>query len=219
MTCLLAGAACGSEPPEAPAGSETVTIPTPDGEVLEATVVGSGTFGVVVVHGANANRSNWYGAGAQIAAAGYRVLLVDLRGTGSSTGERRTDQDVDILAAAGWLEEQGIERVALIGSSMGGTSVLVAAAQRPVAGVIALSPPQVSFAMDATAAAPKIAAPVMLLAAEGDTTYADSTRALAGLLGVEAVIVAGDGHGTGMFADNPDVVPRMIAFLDGLVSG
>ncbi len=213
---LLAASCGGSSPAVAPQGAQIVTIDTQDGEKLEAALVGSGTTGVVVVHGANANRTNWYDAGAKIAAGGYQVLMIDLRGTGNSTGKRRTNQDIDTVAAAAWLEGHGANKIALIGSSMGATSVLVAATERAVAGVVALSPPQASFAMDAAAAAPKITVPVMLFAAEGDKTYAESTRALGKLLGVEPNIVSGSGHGTGMFADNPDVVDKIITFLGTL---
>lgn len=210
---LLVASCSGSSPSAEPVGSETVTFQTSDGETLEATHVGTGTTGVVIVHGSNANRTNWYDAGGQIAAAGFQVLIVNLRGTGESTGTRRTEQDTDILAAAAWLDDHGAQKIALIGSSMGATSVLVAATERPVAAVVALSPPQRSFAMDAVAAAPKITAPVMLFAAEKDTTFAESTAALGKLLNVEPHIVSGAGHGTGMFADNPDVIVDIITFL------
>ncbi len=212
-SCLFVASCGGSSPSAEPSGSEEVTFQTSDGETLEATRVGTGTTGVVIVHGSNANRTHWYDAGGQIAEAGLQVLIVNLRGTGESTGTRRTHQDIDILAAADWLEDHGVDKVALIGSSMGATSVLVAATERPVAGVVALSPPQRSFEMDAVAAAPKITAPVMLFAAEKDTAFAESTKALGKLLGVEPHIVSGDGHGTGMFADNPDVIPEIITFL------
>ncbi len=214
---LLFVASCGGSSPSAePAGSENVTFQTSDGETLEATHVGTGTTGVVIVHGSNANRTHWYDAGGQIAEAGFQVLIVNLRGTGESTGTRRTEQDTDILAAAAWLDDHSAEKVALIGSSMGATSVLVTATERPVAGIVALSPPQRSFEMDAVAAAPKITVPVMLFAAENDTAFAESTTALAKLLNVEPRIVSGNGHGTGMFADNPDVIAEIITFLGSL---
>lgn len=207
-------AACGGEDrAKPPAGSSEVKIPTPDGETLVGTLVGDGDVGVVIAHGANADRTHWYGAGGEIAAAGFKVLMIDLRGTGSSTGERRTHQDVDINAAADWLEAQGVTQTALIGSSMGATSVLVAGSQRKVSAIVGLSPPQRSFAMDAIAAVPAIDAPVMLAVAEGDTTFVASTRELAKALGIEPRLTSGSGHGTGQFADNPGLVGEIVDFL------
>ena len=168
---------------------------------------------MVIVHGANATRANWFEAGNQIAAAGFTVVMPDLRGIKGSTGKAHTNQDVDILAAATWLEGQGVDKIALIGSSMGATSVLVASTERPVIAVVALSPPERSFAMDAAAATAKITAPVALYAAQGDKVFAESTTALAQLLKIEPHLVSGSGHGTGMLADNPDVIPQIIAFL------
>ena len=210
----LALAGCGgSKAASTPDGSRDVKITTPDGETLEATVVGSGTTGVVIAHGANATRANWFDAGNQIAAAGFMVVMPNLRGIKGSTGTAHTNQDVDVLAAATWLEGQGVDKIALIGSSMGATSVLVASTERPVIAVVALSPPQQSFAMDAAAATSKITAPVALYAAQGDKVFAESTTALAELLKIEPHLVSGNGHGTGMLADNPDVIPQIIDFL------
>jgi pimeloyl-ACP methyl ester carboxylesterase len=202
---------------EPPKGSDDVSIPTPDGETLEATVAGDGKLGVVIVHGANATRENWFEAGGDIAASGdFTVVMLNLRGYEGSTGTARTNQDVDILAAVDWLKtERGIGSVALIGSSMGATSVLVAAGERAptVAAVVALSPPRQSASMDAMAAVAKITMPSRLYVAEGDKVFVETTTALADALGVEPRIMEGSGHGTGMFADNPDMVAEIVSFL------
>ena len=221
VLALLTTAGCGGEPPASlPAGAHEVSIPTEDGETLSAAVVGDGPTGVVVVHGANASRVNWYEAGGAIAASGgLTVVMIDLRGYGSSTGERRTHLDLDIDAAARWVAEQpGVERVALVGSSMGATAVLAMAARHPeeIAGVVALSPPGASTGQDALAGAPGLTMPLLLAAAEDDTTFAESTRRIAEAAGVEPVLVSGGGHGTGMFPDHPELVQRIAAFLAGL---
>jgi pimeloyl-ACP methyl ester carboxylesterase len=218
IPCLLLGAGCRSEfsadPPE---GSREEAISTPDGETLEATVAGDGPLGVVIAHGSNATRENWYDAGGQIAASGdFTVVMLNLRGYEGSTGTKRSNQDIDILAALDWLNTQdGIESVSLIGSSMGATSVLDAAGDRPgdVRSVVALSPPQQSASMDAIGAVPNLSMPVMLLVAEGDTSFVASTTAIADALGIEAQQVKGSGHGTGMFADNDDLVAEIVEFL------
>ena len=217
----VAGAGCGGGPPaEPPAGAQEVSIPTEDGETLSAMVIGDGPTGVVVVHGANASRANWYDAGGTIAASGgLTVVMIDLRGYGASTGERRTHLDLDIEAAARWVAHRpGVERVAYAGSSMGATAVLAVAARHPdeVAGVVGLSPPEASAGLDALSGAASLHMPLLLAAAEGDTTYAASTRRIAAAAGVEPEIVAGNGHGTGMFADHPDLVERIGTFLSSL---
>jgi dienelactone hydrolase len=80
---------------------------------------------------------------------GYRVLVFDLH------DQDRVDDDV--VAAVAELRRRGVARVVLVGSSMGGTAVLVAAARiRPaVAGVVSLSELAVLRDLDArTAVAP-----------------------------------------------------------------
>jgi pimeloyl-ACP methyl ester carboxylesterase len=220
VPALILLASCGSgsgfsaDPPD---GSREVAIDTPDGEKLEATVAGDGPLGVIVAHGSNATRENWFDAGGKIAAAGdFTVVMLNLRGYEGSTGIKRTNQDVDILAAMDWLSaEPGIESVSFIGSSMGATSVLDAAGQRPdtVRSVVALSPPQQSASMDAAAAVPNLTMPLLLLVAEGDKVFVESTTALGDALGMEPTITNGSGHGTGMFADNPELINEIIEFL------
>jgi pimeloyl-ACP methyl ester carboxylesterase len=201
----------------APVGSNDITIATSDGETLIATRAGAGPIGVVVVHGSNASRENWFDAGGQLAATGdFTVVMINLRGYKGSTGTARSHQDIDIFAAMDWLaNEPGIASVSLIGSSMGATSVLDAAGQRAgqVRSVVALSPPRQSASMDAEAAVPHLTMPIMLLAAEGDKTFVESTTALAEQLGIAPMITKGSGHGTGMFADNPELVDAIASFL------
>lgn len=212
--CGFRSAALSDDPPE---GSEDVSISTPDGETLEATVVGDGPLGLVIAHGSNANREHWYGEGGELALTGdFTIVMLNLRGYKGSTGDARTNQDVDILAAVDWLaSERGVTNSALMGSSMGGSSVLVAASQRPdeIAAVVALSPPGQSGAMNAMAAVPDLTMPVRLFVAKGDEAFVDSAAALAEALGIEPRIMDGSGHGTGMFPDNPEMLDEIATFL------
>jgi dienelactone hydrolase len=219
---LFGGCGSGSFSADPPAGSEDVSIPTPDGETLEATVVGDGPLGLVIAHGSNANREHWFEAGGELALTGdFTVVMLNLRGYQGSTGTARTNQDVDILAAVDWLEaERGVNSAALMGSSMGATSVLVAASQRPetITSVVALSPPRQSASMDAMAAVPTITMPVRLFVAEGDEVFVETTTALAVALSIEPRIMEGSGHGTGMFADNPELLDEIATFLHDAVA-
>jgi len=54
----------------------------------------------------------------------------------------------------------------------------------------------------------------MIAAAEGNEPYVSDARSLAATLGIDPVIVSGDGHGTGMFGDNPELVTQIVTFLD-----
>jgi hypothetical protein len=78
--------------------------------------------------------------------------------------------------------------------------------------VVALSPPASAFG--AGQAAASLAAPLLVAVAEDNEPYATDVRAIAAAAGVEPVIVGGNGHGTGMFDDHPDLMDRVVAFAD-----
>jgi pimeloyl-ACP methyl ester carboxylesterase len=85
----------------------------------------------VLLHGAGLDHRMWAGVSPALAAAGRRVLALDLPGHGRSGGSAAKE----IFEAAGWvrrfLEATGLDRVALAGFSMGALVALEAAAQAP----------------------------------------------------------------------------------------
>lgn len=101
---------------------------------------------VLVVHGIRAQGLWMRGISHELAEAGYRVALVDLRGHGGSTGETLTfgvqeardlSQVIDELAARGLLAGQ----LGVFGYSYGATtSIHLAAIDRRVAAVVATAP-------------------------------------------------------------------------------
>lgn len=86
---------------------------------------------VVLVHGLSGS-ARWWDMTVPALAARYRVYLVDLPGFGSM---RRAKGGFVLSEAAGWLsswmEAVGLERVHLVGHSMGGYISVVLAARRP----------------------------------------------------------------------------------------
>ena len=97
----------------------------------------------VLVHGWGGDRSDAYAlkTAPLYARAGYGVLMLDLRGHGSSGGERRTlgyKEVRDVRGALSWLEGEGYEPggVVLHGWSMGGATVVRSAPGTGVAAVV-----------------------------------------------------------------------------------
>ncbi|MEP7366422.1 MAG: alpha/beta fold hydrolase [Acidobacteriota bacterium] len=104
---------------------KAVVLKTDDGGTIHGDLYGAGARGVVLAHGGRFNKETWIVQARELEAAGYRVLAIDFRGYGESTGPGRDDPMgaplwQDVLAAARHLRANGAKTVAVVGGSMGG---------------------------------------------------------------------------------------------------
>ena len=133
----------GETPAERGLDADSATLTTSDGVDLAAWYVPSGNGAAVVLrHGAGSTRSDVLDEAVVLARHGYGVLMTDAGGHGESCGRAMDfgwNGDVEVAAAIEFLEsEMGIERIGLVGMSMGGEEVLGAAGAQPqVAAVVA----------------------------------------------------------------------------------
>lgn len=102
-----------------------VSFATDDGGTIYADLYGSGKRAVVLVHGGRFNKGSWARQAPELVKAGFRVLAIDLRGYGKSTGPGQQDifsapLHLDVLAAVRYLRTNGATSVSLLGGSLGG---------------------------------------------------------------------------------------------------
>jgi pimeloyl-ACP methyl ester carboxylesterase len=131
---------------DVPDGAARIRLVRHDGTTLGGALVGSSDaqVGVVLRQGAGQTICEWLPWAGDVAdATGARVLLFDRRGHGSSPGAADlTAEPGDLVAAVDLLRRRGVERVAVVGSSMG-NSVTFAALDRlspPPCALVAISP-------------------------------------------------------------------------------
>lgn len=138
---LLALTACQPEPtPEDVSGEEEAvlvvqdfptagTVTAPDGVGIAYSQQGSGEPALVFIHGWSCDRTYWRHQ-LEPFARSHRVVSVDLAGHGDS-GRQRSPWSFQAFGAdvRAVVEELGIERVILVGHSMGGPVALEAASQ------------------------------------------------------------------------------------------
>ncbi len=115
-----------------------VSFESKDGLTLSGWYVASeNTATVILVHGLGSNRERLLNDAALLVAEGYGVLLFDLRNSGTSEGDLTTLGYLEVLDVGGALDfvlaqpESDPQRVGLLGHSMGGTTVILAAARYP----------------------------------------------------------------------------------------
>lgn len=119
----------------------------------------------------------------------------------------------DLRAVVQYADPSATRFLLLAGGSLGASLSIAMARQLGAGAVVSLSAPGVSF--DALGAARTLRnTPVLVAAAEDNEPFASDARAIARALSVSPTIVSGDGHGTGMFDDHPELIDSIIAFAD-----
>jgi len=157
-----------------------------------------------------------------LAAGGYSVLAVDLRGHGQTGGTRDWElaQDDTALWVA-WLREQpevDPARISLIGASIGSNlAIRGMAADEQIVTAIALSP-GLNYAGVTTEDAIETIGnrPVYLMAGQGDSESATAVKTLAALLEGDSIVrlYKGSAHGTNMLGREKTMPQEIVAWLD-----
>lgn len=193
---------------------------TPATVRLVGHVFGSGSTGVVLAHMRPADQTAWYSFAQSAAATGrFTVLTFDFRGYGASGGEKDFSHlDTDLSSALAYMKGTlKIDRVFLVGASMGGTASFVVGAREPIAGIVSISSPAQFETLDALSAEPQIAVPQLFVSSQGDVPARNSLEQLVKVAKepVDQQIYDGDAHGTDLFAGPhaADITQRLIGFL------
>lgn len=150
-------------------------------------------------------RERWFFA-ETLARNGYTGLTMDFRGycpggrAGCSEDGSTADGWKDLLGGVRYLRRHGVTKVVLIGSSMGATASVVAAAQHPagVAGVIALSGPVMCCGLRTnTSLVRSIRMPILFVVGRRDAGLVRATRTWGRWAGSSAqtVILPSGEHG------------------------
>jgi alpha-beta hydrolase superfamily lysophospholipase len=109
------------------AAQQTVSFPTDDGGLVCADLYGQGTRAVVLAHGGRFNKESWREQARALVSNGFRILAIDFRGFGCSTGPGQADFgnapiEKDVLGAVRYLKEHCVKTVSVVGGSFGGSA-------------------------------------------------------------------------------------------------
>ena len=181
-----------------------------DGVRLIGVELGRGPRAVILAHQGASNLCIWLPYGRTLAARGYRVLVFDHRGFGSSGRashwRRQNRVDFDVIGAIRTMRARGATSVVLGGGSLGGAGVLSAAALATPAvdGVISFASPSQYFLIDVFGAVASFRVPALFLAAEGDGEFPEVARMLherCASPDKQLAIVTGGRHGAPLLRD------------------
>jgi dienelactone hydrolase len=154
-----------------------------DGLRLAGHRFGRGQTAVVFAHEARGGACQWIPYARALARRGYLTIAFDFRGYGrSQTPKRGAWQRLpaDVIAAAKLSRSLGAKKVVVVGASMGGTNVVVAAAngRTVIDGVISVSAPTSWGRSDALVAARRLQMPALYLVGKGDEGFVEHSRLL-----------------------------------------
>jgi pimeloyl-ACP methyl ester carboxylesterase len=192
-----------------------------DGVRLLGVMLGRGPAAVVLTHESRGWICSWLPYGRTLARRGFRVLVFDARGNGSSSATRSPSRrfrfDLDIAAATREVRRRGAETVVLAGGSLGamGSLIVGSSLQPRVDGVVAVSPGTSFRGVDAEAAVLRLRVPVLYVVASEDAGFPDAARTLYDATATEdkrLLVVPGLGHGNEVLAiaEARDAVDRFI---------
>lgn len=213
-------------PPPAPPAPREVTFETEDGVTIAATLRpprGTDEPLVILVHQLGSTRAEWAAVIERLdREPRIASLAIDLRGHGGSTMRRRgapldyhafsraewAATEKDVRAAIRWAsgpEGTVPERILAIGSSIGATAVIAAAAGEPmVRGVVAISPGRAYHGFDGITPALALSGrPLLAIVAAEDLDGVETARALGRIGGREPIEIASAEHGVALLAGEP----------------
>jgi pimeloyl-ACP methyl ester carboxylesterase len=166
--------------------------------------------GVILIHMLSRNRGDWREFARALQASDYAVLAIDLRGHGESDldwrefmpGDGFKGMVLDVAAAKDYLVEEGVRssEIVIVGGSIGANVALnYAAEDNDIKGIVLLSPGlDYNGVVTEEAIVTYGERPVLIIASEGDTYSADSSRKLYSLAKGDSKIkiYPADAHGT-----------------------
>lgn len=202
-----------------------VSLVAADGTALVAERYGSGRRAVLLVHDAARSHSDFATLAPRLAAAGYLVLAVDLRGHGGSRlPAPLADADwpslvQDVRSGLAWLGAQGASEVHLIGAGFGANLALGAADDPAVTDLVLVSPSLSSHGVRLASSAANLGSRPLLVVASSDdalglkaATWLEEQAAGP----AELATYRGAGSGARMLVSAPDLEGRIVGWLSGL---
>jgi pimeloyl-ACP methyl ester carboxylesterase len=217
----LAQDATPEAPPATPTPSPDVQIEASDGRKLYGTYYDAGgdAPAVLLLHQLYTNRSSWTPLVNPLREAGFKVLVIDLRGYGQTRGSINwTQAQDDTLRWAEWLRGQpGVNKLLMGGSSMGANLALVGCAGVDgCAGVVALSPGLNYFGVT-TDSAIASGRPTLIAYADRDRYPKDDVPAMQQIPGaaIEVIVYEGRDHGVDLFRAHDDLAGAIVGWLAG----
>ena len=201
---------------------------TRDGVRLYAAEAGSGRASIVLAHESGQSLCAWLRYVKAIVDRGNRVLAIDFRAYGHS--ERPEDEEQvlelgrDLAAGVAYLRDRGVEKVFLMGGSLGGAAVVQNGSRLDVDGIVSLSGTRFfeGYGINDPDAVREMESPFLLVSTRDDANVpvdeARSVFASSGSSDKRLVLRDGSTHGLDLF-DDPAIRSLVLTWIGERASG
>jgi pimeloyl-ACP methyl ester carboxylesterase len=204
---------------------DTFVLDGPGHDRLAAVSIGTGRVAVILAHQGAGSLCDWWPYARSLAAR-FRVVAFDFDGSGGSP-PGHGDYPGEVAAAAAWARQHGSRQIILMGASLGGLAVMLAAANLgdSVTGVINLSGAALYPPMDAVAAARRVRVPVLFAYGTQDLgSVADAGRVRAATASADKPVVTSRSpdHGVELVEPptaDPKVRQAVLQFIQAITHG
>jgi esterase/lipase len=184
---------------------------------------------VILGHMMGSSHFTWRSFGQLLAENGFTALVISFRGYYGSDGVKDlTTVGPDMIGAVDYFTDQGYERIACIGASMGGTACLIAGVENHLAGIVNLSGPMniPGTSVLSLADMQNLTMPKMFVIAEEDIVVESVASFVDDFLDMhdaaaepkELIVYPGIAHGNGMFNEEygVELQETIITFLNNI---
>ncbi|HEU5198515.1 MAG TPA: alpha/beta fold hydrolase [Ktedonobacterales bacterium] len=214
----LVATACGTAT-RAPTPTAPPTIPvtpvnqsfTANQVTLSGTLYGHGPIALILSNQVENVSSEWGDVPMQFASRGFAVLTYQYRDTTDDTTRLS-----DLQAAIAFMQQQGAQKIVLMGASIGGLVTTVVATQTHVQAIVLLSAPDAYQTILLSAAqAQQITAPALIVESDEDEYLPDAQKIYGWLTAPKTLKIYpdDDSHGVALFANHDDLFPYVWQFL------
>lgn len=184
-----------------------INFKTDDSININGNIFGSFDRIVILSHMFPTDQTSWFEFVKFLNENKIAALTYDFRGYGKSEGNKEIASIYkDLEAAIKYINQYNLDKIYLMGASMGGTASIIAAGGTGVSGLITISAPDEFKGLSAKIAIKDLKCPKLFIASKGDTYafisanffYDNSNEPK------EKLILDGKSHGTFIFDEEPE---------------
>jgi len=197
-----------------------INFKTDDGININGNIFGNFNRLVILSHMFPTDQTSWIKFAKFLNENDISALTYDFRGYGKSGGEKDIpDTYKDLEAALKFLNQYSLDKIYLMGASMGGTASILVASESDANGVITISAPDEFEGLSAKEAIKNLKCPKLFIASKNDTYAFESMNFFYDNSDEpkEKLALDGKSHGTFIFDEEPEngdkIKESVITFL------